>query len=113
MLLEQLLSFLQGFTLFFWAAATWWIPLLILMFWRHGIVRYPLRYDPQYWSTAFPLAMYTTGTLRLVDALRINFLAARSHGLLWVATITWLATFVGLVHAIVRGFACEGGGWIG
>ena len=34
-LLDEILPFLKGFTLFFWAAATWWIPLLfILGIWR-------------------------------------------------------------------------------
>lgn len=67
-LLHTLLPFLDGFTIFFWAAASWWIPLLfILMIWRHGLMRYPFRYEPQYWSLAFPLAMYTTATLRLAD----------------------------------------------
>ena len=34
--LTEILPFLKGFTLFFWAWATWWIPLLfILGFWRH------------------------------------------------------------------------------
>src|SRR3546814_11437354 len=36
-LIRDLMPFLKGFTLFFWAAATWWIPLLvILLVWRHG-----------------------------------------------------------------------------
>ena len=34
--LETLLPFLKGFTIFFWATGTWWIPmLLILVVWRH------------------------------------------------------------------------------
>src|SRR5690606_7449813 len=46
-LLQELLPFLKGFTLFFWATATWWIPLLfILGAWRHLYRRFPLRYDP-------------------------------------------------------------------
>ena len=33
--LETLLPFLKGFTIFFWATGTWWIPmLLILVVWR-------------------------------------------------------------------------------
>jgi len=28
-LLNEIVPFLKGFTLFFWAAGTWWIPLLI------------------------------------------------------------------------------------
>ena len=34
--LETMLPFLKGFTIFFWATGTWWIPmLLILVVWRH------------------------------------------------------------------------------
>ena len=102
-LLEQLLPFLEGFTLFFWAGASWWIPLLlILMIWRHVIMRFPLRYEAQYWSMAFPLAMYTTGTLRLANALRIEFLETLSHYFLWIAAVIWLVTFGGMIRAIAR-----------
>ncbi|MGH8259743.1 MAG: tellurite resistance/C4-dicarboxylate transporter family protein, partial [Steroidobacteraceae bacterium] len=101
-LLRELLPFLEGFTLFFWAAATWWIPLLlILMVWRHLVMRYPLRYEAQYWSMAFPLAMYTTGTLRLADALRLDFLASLSRGFLWLAALVWIVTFGGMMRAIL------------
>jgi tellurite resistance protein TehA-like permease len=101
-LLSDLLPFLEGFTLFFWAAATWWIPLLlILMVWRHVIMRYPFRYEPQYWAMAFPLAMYTTGTLRLADALRLDFLRAIPHGFVWVAALVWLTVFGSMMHRVI------------
>jgi tellurite resistance protein TehA-like permease len=99
-LLTTLLPFLDGFSLFFWAAATWWIPLLlILMIWRHGLMRYPIRYEPQYWSLAFPLAMYTTGTWRLADELHLDSLATISHGFLWVAALVWLMVFAGMIRS--------------
>ncbi len=45
--LASLLPFLKGFTVFYWATGTWWIPmLLVLGVWRHVIQRFPLRYDP-------------------------------------------------------------------
>lgn len=48
-LIGELSPFLKGFTLFFWAAGTWWIPLLLVLgFRRHLYKRFPLRYDPQY-----------------------------------------------------------------
>jgi hypothetical protein len=56
-LLTELLPFLKGFTLFFWATATWWIPLLGV--WRHLLQHFPLRDDPQYWGIVFPCGMYT------------------------------------------------------
>jgi hypothetical protein len=47
--LHDLQPFIIGFTLFFWATGTWWIPLLVIVgFWRHVVQRVPLTYDPQY-----------------------------------------------------------------
>jgi hypothetical protein len=41
--LGDLLPFLKGFTLFFWSAGTWWIPLLLILgIWRHLYMRRPL-----------------------------------------------------------------------
>src|SRR6478609_7318136 len=41
-LLGTLKPFLTGFTLFFWATATWWIPLLLILgIWRHAVRRFP------------------------------------------------------------------------
>jgi tellurite resistance protein TehA-like permease len=65
-LLDAILPFIKGFTLFFWEAGTWWIPLLfILGTWRHLHKHFPLAYDPLYWEwsflwvcTRFPLCNY-------------------------------------------------------
>lgn len=101
-LLATMLPFLEGFTLFFWAAATWWIPLLlILMVWRHGVMRHPFRYEPQYWAMAFPLAMYTTGTFRLAQALRLDFLMIIPSGFVWLALTVWLVIFAGMARRLV------------
>ncbi|OJU34282.1 MAG: C4-dicarboxylate ABC transporter, partial [Rhizobiales bacterium 68-8] len=49
--LAALLPFLKGFTVFYWATGTWWIPMLALLAaWRYGYERFPLRYDPLYWG---------------------------------------------------------------
>lgn len=96
-LLADFLPFLRGFTLFFWATASWWVPLLIgLMLWRHLVRHYAVRYEPQLWSMVFPLAMYTTGTLRLAAALGIPFLEAIPRVSFWLALLAWVLTSIGM-----------------
>jgi tellurite resistance protein TehA-like permease len=67
--LISLLPFIKGFTVFYWATGTWWIPmLLVLAIWRHVYRRFPLRYDPLYWGAVFPLGMYAACTERMISA---------------------------------------------
>jgi tellurite resistance protein TehA-like permease len=96
--LDQIAAFLPGFTLFFWAAATWWIPLLIaLMVWRYVAGRERPRYEPALWGMVFPLGMYTTATFQLARATGFSFVAVIPHVFIFVALTAWLAVFVGLL----------------
>ena len=102
-LLEDFLPFLRGFTLFFWATATWWVPFLIgLMLWRHVLRRHALHYEPQLWSMVFPLAMYTTGTWRLADALQLPFLQWIPCISFWLALCAWVLTSLAMGLHFVR-----------
>ena len=105
-LLASLLPFLKGFTLFYWATATWWIPMLILLgAWRHVVRRVPLTYDPQYWGLVFPLGMYATATYRLAEVLDMPILVHVTTAFVAMAAVAWSLTTFGLLGTIVRGIA--------
>lgn len=94
----ELEIFIKGFTLFFWALGTWWIPLLITLgVWRHVINHYPLSYTPDMWGMAFPIAMYTVGTVNLSMALELEFLMVIPKITIFAAVIVWLLIMAGLL----------------
>jgi tellurite resistance protein TehA-like permease len=96
--LVQILPFTRGFTLMWWATATWWIPMLVILgIWRHGIRRFPLRYDPLYWGAVFPLGMYTVCTARVARAVDAPYLAAISRVLVYLALCAWVVVAAGMV----------------
>jgi len=101
--LEQLLPFIKGLTVAFWATATWWIPMLVILgIWRHGYRRFPLRYDPLYWGAVFPLGMYTVCTFRLSQALDAPYLMVIPRWFVYLALTAWLLAFIGLARTVLR-----------
>jgi tellurite resistance protein TehA-like permease len=102
-LLQELLPFVKGFTLLFWATATWWIPMLVILgAWRHLYRRFPLRYDPLYWGAVFPLGMYTVCTFRLATMIEEPALLIVPRVFLWIALTAWAFAFAGLVASLAK-----------
>jgi tellurite resistance protein TehA-like permease len=101
--LAQMLPFLRGFTMLWWATATWWIPMLVILgVWRHLYRRFPLRYDPLYWGAVFPLGMYTVCTARLSQAIDAASLAAISGVFIYIALAAWCLAAGGMAWSLLR-----------
>ncbi len=101
-LLAPLKPFILGLTMMFWATATWWIPmLLVLGIWRHWVRDVRLSYDPLYWGLVFPVGMYATSTFRLASALDAPFLLWIARAFVIAAVTVWLLTFLGLARRML------------
>lgn len=99
LLLEPMLPFIKGLTVVYWANASWWIPmLLVLGAWRHLVKGFPIVYDPLYWGLVFPLGMYAVCTMRLGDALGTQILTLIAKLFIVAAAVVWVFTFLGLIR---------------
>ncbi|MBL8078171.1 MAG: tellurite resistance/C4-dicarboxylate transporter family protein [Anaerolineales bacterium] len=103
--LADLIPYIKGFTLFFWATGTWWIPLLLIFgAWRHIYKRYPLTYHPAYWGLVFPFGMYTVATFRLAQVFKLDFLLLIPQYFVYLALLAWLITAYGLISHLFTAF---------
>jgi len=109
-LIRDLFPFIKGATLLFWATATWWIPMLVILgVWRHVIMKFPLRYDPLYWGAVFPLGMYSVATARMIGAggqagaMDLPFLSVVPPAFFYVAAGAWTLALIGLLHRLFTG----------
>jgi tellurite resistance protein TehA-like permease len=100
-LIEGLVPFIRGFTLFYWATATWWFPMLVILaVWRHAYKRLPFTYDPLYWGMIFPLGMYTTCTFRLAEITNLSFLQWIPKYFVFGALAAWLVIFLAMLQSL-------------
>lgn len=102
-LLTLMKPFLLGLTLFFWATATWWIPMLLTLgFWCHVVKRLPIKYDPSFWGAVFPLGMYSLAGEKLSVIYDQPMVAWMAAGFWWIALGAWCATFLGMGTTLLR-----------
>ncbi len=103
--ISEILPFLKGFTLFFWAIGTWWIPLIVILgIWRHIFKQLPLKYHPQYWGMIFPMGMYTACTVKLAQALDLSFLMFIPSFFVYIALVAWWIAAAGMFYSIGRDY---------
>jgi len=108
-ILHDFQPFIGGFTLFFWATGTWWIPLLVIVgLWRHVVERVPITYDPQYWSLVFPIGMYAVATFMFANATGMPFLLIIPRIAVYIAMLTWLITLCGMLFKLGSFCLCSG-----
>lgn len=101
-LLTELIPFLKGFTLFFWAAGTWWIPLLLCLgLWTHWLRGIPIHYSPLFWGAVFPVGMYTASTWQLAEALGLDGLKLVPAIVVYVALLAWILAFAGMARRLL------------
>jgi len=114
-----------GVTFLAWAAATWWIPLLLAVdvwafttdgvgddrppLWvvavpwaRLGFGRRLHDYAPTAWGRVFPMGMYTACTLNLAGVGTFGPLAVVPAYWGWFALLVWALTFAGTARAVAR-----------
>ncbi|HEX7386854.1 MAG TPA: tellurite resistance/C4-dicarboxylate transporter family protein [Castellaniella sp.] len=100
--LHDLLPFIKGFTLFYWAMATWWIPLLVILeLWRHVWSHVPVNYEVDDWDIVFPIGMYTVCTDALSHATGVQYLVLIPDIGIYVSLAIWLVVSAGLVYRLL------------
>lgn len=101
-IIAELSPFIRGVTLSFWAAGTWWIPMLLLLgFWRYVVRGVPFTYDPLYWGGVFPLGMYSVCTFHLTETFHVPFLQPVSYVFMLLAATAWMTAFAGFLDSLI------------
>lgn len=98
--LRQMLPPMVGI---FWAEATFWIPLLVLLFgWKYLVRARPFRYTRGLWSVVFPIGMYAAATLQFRTTFDLPFLLPAAQLLFWIGLVVWGVSMVGMLRHAAR-----------
>ena len=101
--------FIIGVTVLAWAAATFFIPLLVtLMVWRHGVRRVPSAYSPDWWGMVFPLGMHGACTWHLAGVMGLTPLHHLARAFAYLALAAWVITGFGMGRGLLRSLAFPG-----
>ncbi|MBV8456396.1 MAG: tellurite resistance/C4-dicarboxylate transporter family protein, partial [Acetobacteraceae bacterium] len=94
----QLRALIAPFVAIFWADATFWIPLLVLLFaWKHLVRMLPFRYSSELWSVVFPLGTYSVATLHFAAVYGLSFLVPVARVVFWLAMLLWALSVIGMI----------------
>jgi tellurite resistance protein TehA-like permease len=86
-----------------WVMATFWIPLLAILFIaKHAVHGDRIRYTSAEWSVVFPLGMYTAATIAYADAASMPFLIKVAQVTVLIALAAWALAVIGLLRAAFR-----------
>lgn len=101
--LRDLVPFVKGFALFYWATATWWIPLLVMLeLWRYVWGHIPVDYEVDEWDIVFPIGMYTVCTTAVAHAIGADYLRVIPDVGVYVSILVWAVVGVGLGWRLAR-----------
>ncbi|MCH1770356.1 MULTISPECIES: tellurite resistance/C4-dicarboxylate transporter family protein [Metallosphaera] len=102
-ILLELRSFLLGTGVLVWAYGTWWMPLLFLLFaWKHVAKHISfLKYDFQFWSAVFPIAVYDLGTYFTARVTGIPGVSLIALMFAYISVGLWVYQLSGFVYNIL------------
>lgn len=100
---ESFTPIIKIFTISFWIAGTWWIPVIVVLeIWKR--VKMRVHYFPGYWSLVFPLGVYTVCTWQMADVLGLEILKNISEITVYIALLAWFITYLQMFSQIIKSF---------
>jgi len=99
----EMMPFIKGLTLLFWATAFSWIPqLVILGCWRYLYKKIPFQYSPMDWGMEFPLGMFTVSTYMLARVMHLDWLSIIPEYFVYIAVFAWTFTIFNFARTALQ-----------